>query len=196
MKDVADWCFKRGIPVASFWVFSTENWKRSKREVNYLMNMIRRFFRKDIAELQRKNIQLRVTGRMEGVAKDIQELIRDGAKETRGNSGGILNLCFNYGGQEELVDAVKRILKERPHIRRITKEFIRRFLYSPDLPDLDFLVRTSGELRTSGFLLWRAAYSELTFPRVMWPAFSEADLEQALAEYARRDRRFGGDSQK
>lgn len=194
VKDVADWCFKRGIPVASFWVFSTENWKRSKREVGYLMNMIRRFFKKDVAELQRKNIRLRVTGRMQGVASDIQKLIREGVRDTRENTGGTLNLCFNYGGQEELVDTIKHIVKGRPHLRQITKEFIRKHLYSPDLPDLDFLVRTSGELRTSGFLLWRAAYSEMYFPNVSWPAFSERDLERALGEYATRERRFGGDS--
>lgn len=196
VKDVADWCFARGIPVASFWVFSTENWNRSKREVSYLMNMIRRFFKKDIAELQRKNIRLRVTGRLDGVAQDIQTLIRDGVRDTRTNTGGVLNLCFNYGGQEELVDAMKRIVKARPHVRAITKEFIHKHLYSPELPDLDFLVRTSGEVRTSGFLLWRAAYSEMYFPSVMWPAFSERDLDSALGEYASRERRFGGDSKK
>lgn len=196
MKDVADWCFARRIPVASFWIFSTENWKRSKREVQYLMNLVRRVLSREVDELMEKNIQLRVTGRLDNVDRDIRELFERAVKRTANNTRGILNLVFNYGGQEEIVDMAKRILEDRPPIRTVTKELLQKYIYSPDLPDVDLLIRTSGELRTSGFLLWQATYAEYLFPKVFWPAFTEQHFDQALAEFARRNRRFGGNDSK
>ncbi|MBI2426225.1 MAG: di-trans,poly-cis-decaprenylcistransferase [Candidatus Kerfeldbacteria bacterium] len=196
MKDVADWVFAREIPVASFWIFSTENWKRSKTEVRYLMNMVRRLLMKEVDELMKKGIQLRVTGRLDNVDRDIKELFEHALARTANNARGILNLVFNYGGQEEMVDMVKKILEIRPQVRMVTKDLLQKYIYSPDLPDVDFVVRTSGELRTSGFLLWQATYAEYLFPKRMWPAFSEHDLDEALKEFARRNRRFGGNDSK
>lgn len=192
LKQVGQWCLDRGIKFLTVYAFSTENWKRSKREVGYLMRLFKRALTKEVEEFDRKGIQLRVIGRHEGLAADLKQAIRRATARTKGNTTGVLNLAINYGGHYEILDAVRQLLERRFPLRRLNPQSFRRFLYAPDEPDPDLIIRTSGEQRLSGFLTWQCAYSELYFTKKHWPEFSERDLDAALADYARRQRRFGG----
>jgi undecaprenyl diphosphate synthase len=185
-----------GIAVLTIFSFSSENWLRPPAEIRELMGLLRRFIRNDLAELHGNNVKVRVIGDREGLDPDIRRLLEEAEELTRQNDGLILVVAFNYGARQEIARATRRIVEDvaRGAIKpeAITAELIAGHLDAPDLPDPDVIIRTSGEQRLSNFLLWQAAYSELVFVPIYWPDFDRSALETALAEYRRRERRFGG----
>lgn len=190
-KKIGEWCLDRGIEVLTLYAFSTENWNRSKKEVNYLMGLFEMMLTKDLDELNRKNIRLTFIGRITGLPKRLQDRINHAVEVTRHNTRGTLQLAINYGGRAEIVDAVKKLVTEARSASKITEESISKRMYTAHQPDPDLIIRTSGEQRTSGFLAWQGAYSELYFTKKYWPDFSERDLDAALDEFKQRQRRFG-----
>ncbi|MCX6805959.1 MAG: polyprenyl diphosphate synthase [Patescibacteria group bacterium] len=191
LKTIADECFSRGISIVSTYIFSTENWNRELEEVNYLMDLALKLFKKDLNELMDKDIRVVVSGSREKLSEKIIEAIDSTVSKTANNKKGTINICFNYGGQSEIADAVAKIIESKADASQITTELIRNNLYQPELPPVDYIIRTSGEKRLSNFLLWDSAYAELEFVATHWPAFSSQDLDLALVEYANRKRRFG-----
>lgn len=192
LKDVAIATFDAGIEYMSAYVFSTENWKRSQDEVGKLMGLVLKLVSSDLPEFQERNIRLRILGSRDGVEQKILDAIDKAEAETAGNTAGTLCLCFNYGGQLEIVDAVKKIVQAGVNPEDIDTALIGQNLYVPEVPPIDMLVRTSGEQRLSNFMLWRAAYSELMFVDKMWPDMTADDVAAIVEEYSRRKRRFGG----
>lgn len=191
LKDVSLYAFERGVRYLSAYVFSTENWQRTEEEVTYLMDLTIKAVERYLDEFHQKNVRIVILGRREGVSKKVLEAIDRAEQKTKDNSGGTLALCFNYGGKEELVDAVRHIVEDGADANTITAETISSHLYGADIPEIDLLVRTSGERRTSGFMLYRAAYAELKFIDKNWPDFTIGDFEMAIKDYAERERRFG-----
>ncbi len=192
LKKIAEECFDMGIEVVSAYIFSTENWKREETEVSYLMDLALKIFSSDLDELIQKGIRVVVSGTKNKLDPKIVKAIDESTERTADNHKGTINLCFNYGGQQEIADAVVRIIDAGLPADSITPAVIRDHLYHPELPPVDYIVRTSGEQRLSNFLLWDSAYAELQFVPVHWPAFKKKDLVEALDEYRHRQRRFGG----
>jgi len=192
LQDTLIEALAQGVKYASAYVFSTENWKRSQDEVGRLMGLILKILTSDLHVLQEKNVRLRVIGSREGVGDKVLAAIDKAEAATKDNDGGTLILCFNYGGQMELTDAVKAIVASGVQPDEVTNELIEQNLYAPDVPACDLIVRTSGEQRLSNFMLWRSAYSELMFIDKNWPDMTKQDVTDILLEYKRRGRRFGG----
>lgn len=191
-QDIVLATFEAGVKYASAYIFSTENWKRSKTEVNKLMSLIFRPDQADIKRLMDNNIRIRILGSREGLSKRILKKIDDIEAKSAGNTGGTLALCFNYGGQLELADAFKKMLEAGVTPSQVTPETIAEHLYAPDIPPVDLIVRTGGDERISNFMLWRAAYSEFIFLKKYWPDMTKEDVTAILEEYSARNRRFGG----
>jgi undecaprenyl diphosphate synthase len=185
---VAKLSLDRGVEYLSAYVFSTENWNRSPEEVTYLMGLVRKMVTDKLQEIIDLDVRLKWTGSRTEVAPDLAELIDDAVKKTSKGSRGQMNLCFNYGGKRELVDAMKNIVANG---EEITEASIAANLYTSDSPDIDLLVRTSGEQRLSNFMPWQSTYAELYFTEVMWPDFDEIELDKALDEFTYRQRRHG-----
>jgi undecaprenyl diphosphate synthase len=185
-----------GIGVLTIFSFSAENWSRPPSEIRDLMGLLRRFIRHDLAELHQSNVRVRIIGERDGLAADIANLLQEAEDLTRGNTGLVLVVAFNYGARQEIARAARRAAADvaagRLQPNAVTTELLSRYLDAPDLPDPDLIIRTSGEQRLSNFLLWQAAYSELIFVPVYWPDFDRTTFEGAIAEYHRRERRFGG----
>jgi undecaprenyl diphosphate synthase len=185
-----------GISVLTIFSFSSENWSRPPAEISDLMGLLRRFIRNDLAELHRSNVRVRIIGERDDLDGDICRLLLEAEDLTRHNTGLTLVVAFNYGARQEIARAARRIAIEvaqgRLAAEDISPELLGRHLHAPDIPDPDLIIRTSGEQRLSNFLLWQAAYSELIFVPINWPDFDRAALEGAIAEYRRRERRFGG----
>ena len=185
-----------GIGVLTIFSFSAENWSRPPAEIRELMGLLRRFIRHDLAELHSNNVRVRIIGEREGLDPDIARLIAEAEQLTHGNDGLTLVVAFNYGARQEIARAARRLAEKvaqgRLNAGAIDVETFGRFLDAPDLPDPDLIIRTSGEQRLSNFLLWQAAYSELIFVPIYWPDFDRPALEDAILEYRRRERRFGG----
>ncbi|HML13818.1 MAG TPA: isoprenyl transferase [Xanthobacteraceae bacterium] len=185
-----------GIGILTIFSFSAENWLRPAAEIRDLMGLLRRFIRNDLAELHASNVKVRVIGERDGLAPDIRRLLEEAEDLTRANTGLILVVAFNYGARQEIARAMRGIAADVAAGRlapdAVTAELVGSRLDAPDLPDPDVIIRTSGEQRLSNFLLWQAAYSELVFVPIYWPDFDRTALENALAEYRRRERRFGG----
>ncbi|PIR92914.1 di-trans,poly-cis-decaprenylcistransferase [Candidatus Falkowbacteria bacterium CG10_big_fil_rev_8_21_14_0_10_43_10] len=192
LQHVPDWFFLRGVKVLSVYAFSTENWNREKKEVDYLMNLLARAIEDDLDEFHRKGYKLIFSGRIDELPGKLPELCENAAQKTKSNGSGTINICLNYGGRPELLDAVKKIVKNQLTEEQIHEGIIRKYLYHGELPDPDIIVRTSGEERISGFLLWQAAYSEFLFLKKYWPDFEEMDVINIIDEYNKRERRFGG----
>ncbi len=192
LKSVLFDTIEAGVPYVSAYVFSTENWKRSEQEVGWLMKLLVRVLTHDLHELVERGIRLRVLGTRERLSKAVLKAIDEAEEKTRHLTKGQALLCLNYGGQQELADAVRRIVREGSTEEQITPEYIEQFLYTPDVPACDLIVRTSGEQRLSNFMLWRSAYSELLFVDKLWPDMTKDDVTAILEEYTRRGRRFGG----
>ena len=190
LKNLSKHMLKRGVEIVSFYVFSTENFKRSVEEVGHLMDIFVTLYKKNLRDFMDNNIKVVFSGRDEPLPKKVIEARDELAEQTKNNTGGIVNFCLNYGGRAEIVDAVKKIAASGIDIANLTEEQFGKFLYQ-DLPDVDFMIRTSGELRLSNFLLWQNSYAEFYFPETKFPDFHEADFDRALVEYTRRDRRFG-----
>ena len=188
LKTIAKAAIKRGVVYVSAFIFSTENWNRTPAEVKYLMNLAYKMLTKDVDELNKENIRVIWLGRLEGLSKRLIKAIKEAEAATANNTEGTLALCFNYGGQQEIVDAARQLADSG---QEITEESFAEALYTPELPAVDLLVRTSGEHRLSNFMTWRTAYAELYFTDTYWPDFDESDLDTALNVYKKRHRRFG-----
>jgi len=189
VKEVAEWCRQNGIKILTLYAFSTENWKRPRKEVNYLMQLFNFMLTKDIKNLCKNKIQLNIVGRRDGFSKKLQKAIQKAEASTKDYADFTLNLAINYGGRQEIVDAVNKIFKQPPE--EITEDLISKNIYTTGQPDPDLIVRTSGEQRLSGFLTWQSVYSELFFTKSHWPEFSKNDFDQVLVEFAARQRRYG-----
>ncbi len=189
LKTIARAAHRKGVQYVSAYVFSTENWNRSKEEVDYLMQLLLWVSKNEVKELDKENVRVLFAGSKERLQPKIVKAIADAEARTRNNTGGTLLLCLNYGGHEEIITAANKAISGGA--TELSAELIEQNLYAPDVPDVDLLVRTSGEQRISNFMLWRAAYSELYFSPKMWPEFDEADLDDALEEFSHRHRRFG-----
>ena len=187
---------ENNVKYLTLYAFSTENWKRSKLEVTTLMKLLEQFLDEKIGELADEGIRLNVIGRQEGLPGSVQRKLAKSMEKTKANDRLVLTLALNYGGRPELADAAKRLAadvaagKLKPEA--VDEALFARYLYDPELPDVDLLVRTSGEMRVSNFLLWQIAYAEIYVTDVLWPDFDEAELKKALTVYGKRDRRFGG----
>lgn len=191
VKEIGKWCKKRGVKILTLFAFSTENWDRSKTEVNYLMKLLgQALAKKNIKEIDKEGIKIQVIGQRGKLPSQLQETIKKAEEITQNNKEGILNIALSYGGRAEIVEAVKKIVKKNP-LSEITEDLISRNLWTAGEPYPDLIIRTAGEQRLSNFLLWQAAYSELYFSEKYWPEFTEKDLDEALRNYAQRQRRFG-----
>jgi undecaprenyl diphosphate synthase len=191
LKRLVKWSVKYGVRYVSAYVFSTENWQRDRQEVRDIMKLLRWVLKHEVKELNRNGIRLRVVGSKVKLGAAMLRAIHQAEVETRDNTRGTLLLCLDYGGQQEIVDAVKSIAASGIMPEEITPDLISHHLYAPDVPPLDLVIRTSGEQRLSNFMLWESAYSELYFPDKYWPDFDEAALKLAIDDYAKRHRRFG-----
>ncbi len=196
LKDIAIYANKLGIKALSVYAFSTENWKRPKAEIDYLMKLPAEFRETFKGKFKENDIRVIFSGRRDRFPKDVQELIIEVEESTKDRIGMILNICFDYGSYTEILDAVKEISKDykkgKIKLDDISEELMTSHLYTKELPKLDLLIRTSGEKRISNFLLWQLAYSELYFAKVHWPAFNNKQLLKALNDFQNRNRRFGG----
>jgi undecaprenyl diphosphate synthase len=185
-----------GIGILTIFSFSAENWSRPATEVSELMSLLRRFIRNDLADLHRTNVRVRIIGEREGLDPDIARLLAEAEDLTRANTGLTLVVAFNYGARQEIARAARRAAQEvaagRLAASDINADMLSRFMDTPDIPDPDLIIRTSGEQRLSNFLLWQSAYSELLFVPTYWPDFDQAALEAAIGVYHQRERRFGG----
>ena len=194
LKILSKHVFTRGVKVLSVFAFSTENFNRTKDEVDYLMNLFLKGFKSSIKEFNKNNIKVVFSGRKEPLSDKVYKSMKSLEKETLNNTGGILNICLNYGGQTEIVDTTKKLINDvldgKLKIEDITPEIFMKNLYN-DLPPIDFLIRTSGEIRVSNFMLFSLAYAEMYFPHTYFPDFKEDEFDKALEEYTKRDRRFG-----
>jgi undecaprenyl diphosphate synthase len=179
-----------GIPCVSLYAFSTENWNRPKSEVLGLMGLLKYYMKLKLDELNKENARIRFAGNLSALSEDIQEILLDAEQKTRNNDSMQLVVCLNYGGRQEILDAVNRMIRNGVPLP-VTEDVFRQYLYLPDLPDPDLLIRTSGELRMSNFWLWQGSYSEYYFTDKYWPDFGKPDLEMAIADYYRRERRYG-----
>lgn len=191
LKSIAQACFDRNIPYFSCYLFSTENWQRSSDEVSYLMQLTLKVVIKDAKELNKKNVCLRIIGSRDKLDPKVAKAIEKAEALTANNTAGTFVACFNYGGQEELTAAVRKIVAEQTATKDITPQLIKQHLYTADIPAPDLIVRTSGEQRLSNFLLWDSAYAELKFIDKYWPDFGEQDLDEIIDEYNNRTRRYG-----
>lgn len=186
--SLAKYIFDKGVKYLSIYAFSTENFNRSAEEVSYLMGLIIKFFNERVNELHDYNIKIVVSGLRDNLSKEVLKCIDNVVDLTKDNTGGVLNVCLNYGGRREIVDAVNKIKEANI---TVTEEIFGKYLYN-DLPDLDFVIRTSGEERISNFMLWQISYAEFYFPKVYFPDFDEKEFDKALEIYNNRNRRFGG----
>ena len=194
-KKTINWCRELGIKCATFYAFSTENWKRPDDEVNGIMNLLRQYI-KDIRAAAKENIRIIIVGDISRFAEDIQEELIDIQNDSRNNDGFITAIALNYGGRAEIVKAVQElaslVAEGKFSAEDITEELIEQHLYTSEMPPLDLVIRPSGEERLSNFMIWQAAYAEFIFMDVLWPDFTKKDLEHAVEVFAGRNRRFGG----
>ncbi len=192
LKQTVRWCVDTGVEHLTVYAFSTENWKRPGDEVSFLMNLMIEMMKREIEELDRKGVKICVLGDLEPVPEGTREAIRQGVERTAGNTTLQLNIAFNYGGRQDILQAVRRIASEGVPPAEITEETFGNFLYTEGIPDPDLVIRTSGELRISNFLLWQIAYAEIVIADVLWPDFDRAEFDRALSAYGSRRRRYGG----
>jgi undecaprenyl diphosphate synthase len=183
---------ERGVKVLTLYAFSTENWTRPRREVSALMRLIPRVIEREVQELHRNGVKLVHIGRLDPLDERVRSKVEDAIELTKDNKRMIVALAFNYGGRDEIVDAVRRIAADRVPPERIDETLVASHLYTAGLPDPDLVIRTAGEVRLSNFLLWQSAYAEFYATETYWPDFDEAEIDRALDAYAGRERRFGG----
>lgn len=185
---------KIGIKFLTLYTFSTENWKRPQAEVNALMDMLEGLLHSELEELHKNNVQIKAIGRIDELPLKVRKALDNSIKVTSQNSGLVLVLAINYGGRQEIVDAVKKIIKNCHKYKKgkVDVETFRKFLYDSNIPYPDLIIRTSGELRLSNFLIWESAYSELWVTKTLWPDFRKRHLLKAIAHYQKRKRKFGG----
>ena len=199
-RTTIETCARLNIEALTLYAFSVENWRRPKTEIEFLMKLLRQYIRNEMPLIQRHNIRMRFLGRSDDLPLAVQKDTRDAIEATARNTGMVLSIALNYGGRAEIVDAMNALLAERRrhngHANStsapITEEQFARYLYTADLPDPDLLIRTSGEMRVSNFLLWQIAYAEIFVTDVLWPDFNRARLFEALLDFQKRERRYGG----
>ena len=195
VRDIVESSAQLGFQVLTLYAFSTENWKRPRREVHTLMNLLREHIRLELDNFHKNNVRFQAIGRIQELEESVRSELHRAMQTTGNNSGMLLNVALNYSGRAELVDTFNRLLREckvNGHKRPIDEELISRHLYTSGLPDPDLLIRTSGEIRISNFLLWQIAYSEIYITQTLWPDFRRKHLLEAILEYQRRNRRYGG----
>ncbi|MBU0547044.1 MAG: polyprenyl diphosphate synthase [Patescibacteria group bacterium] len=197
-EDFLNWCQEKGVKVLTVFGFSTENWKRSKKEVDYLMKLFENALSKKdkIEKFQKARVRVRIIGEKNKLSKSLQKVIANIEKVTKNNSDFYLNLAVSYGGRWDIVQAIKKIIRKKIPVKDINEELVGSLLSTAGLPAPDLIIRAGGEKRFSNFVLWQAAYSELHFSSKLWPDFSEKDFKKAVNDYALRQRRFGGDNKK
>jgi undecaprenyl diphosphate synthase len=181
-----------GIEYLTIWAFSTENWRRPEMEVQGLLRILRRMIRRELAELHKQGVRLQHLGRLDRLPTGLQKQVQDAIELTKDNERIVLNVAFDYGGRAEIVQAVQRIVADGIPPEEVHEELLSRYMYTAGQPDPDLIIRTSGELRTSGFMMWQSAYSEYYITPTFWPDFDREELHKALVEYGHRERRYGG----
>ena len=197
VRVTVETCARLGVKALTLYAFSVENWKRPRAEVDTLWRLLRIYLRRELPNLQRNGVRLKAIGRLEALPAAAHRELLDAVEATAANRGLLVNLAINYGGRAELADAVNAVLREARSNGRlaklqVTEDDLAAHLYTAGVPDPDLLIRTSGEMRISNFLLWQVAYAELYVTGTLWPDFTRQDLLRAILEYQRRDRRFGG----
>lgn len=195
LKKISEYVYDKKIKVLSVFAFSTENWKRDKEEVDYLMDLFLKAFKDNFDAVKKKGVKVVFSGLKDKLSDKVVKAMEKMSEETKNNNNGVFNICLNYGGQEEIVNASKKIsedvLNGNLSIDDINKDSFGKYLFN-DLPPIDLLIRTSGEYRISNFMLWQMAYAELYFTDVLWPDFDEKQMDKAIEVFNNRDRRFGG----
>ncbi|MBU2545477.1 di-trans,poly-cis-decaprenylcistransferase [Patescibacteria group bacterium] len=192
VKKILDHCLDRGVKILTLYAFSSENWNRTKKEIEYLMKLFGETLNnKNIKDLNERNVRLRVIGQKEKLPQILQDLIMKAEKETKNNKKGIINLAISYGGRPEIVQAVRSIIEKKIPANKVTEDTINNNLWTSGMPYPDLIIRTGGEHRLSNFLTWQSAYSEFYFLKKFWPEFTEKDIDKAFQEYNTRHRRFG-----
>jgi undecaprenyl diphosphate synthase len=192
VRDIVETSARLGIQVLTLYAFSVENWKRPAAEVSMLMLLLKRYLRLELGTLLRHDIRFKVIGDFDKLARDVQEELREAETKTANNRGMLFNIALNYGGRAEIVEAARRIVAEHVPAEAIDEQRFASYLYTAGQPDPDLLIRTSGEMRVSNFLLWQIAYAEIWVTDTLWPDFRKADLLEAIVAYQKRDRRYGG----
>jgi len=192
VRDVVETSARLGIGVLTLYAFSVENWKRPRAEVNTLMMLLKRYIRLELSTLLSNNIQFRVIGRSEELSPDVQRELQIGVRQTAANTGMQFNIALNYGGRAEIVDAARRAMAAGIAPDDLDERRFGEFLYTSGQPDPDLLIRTSGEMRVSNFLLWQIAYAEIWVTQTLWPDFRRRDLFEAILDFQQRERRYGG----
>src|SRR5881227_3588791 len=195
VRDVVETSARLGIDVLTLYAFSVENWKRPRAEINTLMTLLKRYLRLELSTLLKNNIRFQVIGRKDELSADVQHELEIGIRQTASNSGMLFNIALNYGGRAEIVDAARRALAAGLTPDQLDERRFGDFLYTAGQPDPDLLIRTSGEMRVSNFLLWQIAYSEIWVTERLWPDFRRRDLLEAVVAYQKRERRYGGINQ-
>lgn len=195
LKRISEYVYDKKIKVLSVFAFSTENWKRDKEEVDYLMDLFLKAFKDNFDVVKKKGVKVVFSGLKDKLSDKVVKAMEKMSEETKNNNNGVFNICLNYGGQDEIVNASKKIsedvLNGNLSINDINKDSFGKYLFN-DLPPIDLLIRTSGEYRISNFMLWQMAYAELYFTDVLWPDFDEKQMDKAIEVFNKRDRRFGG----
>ncbi|MBI3895493.1 MAG: isoprenyl transferase [Acidobacteria bacterium] len=196
VRETVEICSQLGVTALTLYAFSTENWKRPQNEIDTLMGLLREYLRKELAEIHRNNIRLQILGHYEQIPPEVCQDLEDALQQTAQNTGMVLNVALNYSARTELVDAFNAILDRMRdngnRTREITEQMIAEHLYTRGLPDPDLLIRTSGEMRVSNFLLWQIAYAEIWVTETCWPDFTRRHLLQAILDFQKRERRYGG----
>jgi undecaprenyl diphosphate synthase len=192
IRPVLEACVEFGIEYLTIWAFSTENWTRPEMEVRGLLRILERMIQRELGELHKQGVKLRHIGRLDRLPERLQKQVLDAIELTKNNDRITLNVGFDYGGRAEIVQAVRRIVREGIPPEQVDEEVLSRHMYTAGQPDPDLIIRTGGELRTSGFMLWQSAYSEYYVTPTFWPDFGREELYEALVAFGQRDRRFGG----
>lgn len=194
-REIVKFCREVGIKVLTLYVFSLENWRRPKKEVQALMDLLKKYIQKELKELLKNDIRLMAIGNIEALPLPVAKALREAIEKTKECEGMIVNLALSYGGRDEIIQAIRKIVKEAKEGRlkeeEITEDAFSKYLFTHELPDPDLLIRTSGEMRLSNFLLWQMAYTEIYVTEILWPDFKREDMIRALIHYQSRERRFG-----
>jgi undecaprenyl diphosphate synthase len=191
LRRIIEACVEFGVQYLTIYAFSTENWGRPQEEVLGLLRILEDVIDRELKELHKQGVQLRHIGRLERLKPSLRKKVLDAVELTHGNTRLVLNVAFNYGGRDEIVQAIQHIMQDGYQAEDVTAELVNRYLYTAGVPDPDLIIRTSGELRVSNFLIWQGAYSEWYITPTYWPDFGKEELRKAIDEYMRRDRRYG-----
>ena len=198
-REIVKFCREAGIKVVTLYAFSIENWRRPKKEVHALMNLVKKYIFKESKELIKNNICLRTIGNIDAMPPSVAGIVKETVEKTKRSNGMIVNVALSYGGRDEIIRAIKKIVQEvkQGSLKEddITEQIFSNYLFTKDLPDPDLLIRTSGEMRLSNFLLWQTAYTEIYVTEILWPDFKREDMVRALINYQNRERRFGRTSE-